>query len=291
MNEGERPGLLELTQVFEGSPHPLCILAMDGSLRFANRALAEMAGRAHPIPQGTPCSELLPGTLCDGADCPRVLLLRGRPRVECEVDIRRPDGSVMACNVTAWPVRDEAGGVVAIIKHLHDITPWKRARDEAQRHARERMEQQADLARKVAALRELINSVEREKEEVRQGVLKNVETILMPMLQGLERELPPERHRLVQMLRDGLEEITSPMAGRLSREFASLTPAELRICHLIRRGLSAKEIGKVEHISPATVHTHRHHIRRKLGLANQEVNLAAFLKNFFTESGPETARK
>jgi len=268
MSEGERPGLLELTQVFEGSPHPLCILAMDGSLRFANRALAEMAGRAHPIPQGTPCSELLPGTLCDGADCPRVLLLRGRPRVECEVDIRRPDGSVMACNVTAWPVRDEA-----------------------QRHARERMEQQADLARKVAALRELINSVEREKEEVRQGVLKNVETILMPMLQGLERELPPERPRLVQMLRDGLEEITSPMAGRLSREFASLTPAELRICHLIRRGLSAKEIGKVEHISPATVHTHRHHIRRKLGLANQEVNLAAFLKNFFTESGPETARK
>jgi hypothetical protein len=48
--------------------------------------------------------------------------------------------------------------------------------------------------------------------------------------------------------RRNLEEITSPLADRLSRRFLKLTPAELKTCNMIRMGLSTKEIADIRHV-------------------------------------------
>jgi PAS domain S-box-containing protein len=57
-----------------------------------------------------------------------------------------------------------------------------------------------------------------------------------------------------------------------------LTPREMEVCQHIRDGLSSKEIASRLSISPKSVQTHRNHIRRKLGLLNQAMNLAGYLR-------------
>lgn len=63
----------------------------------------------------------------------------------------------------------------------------------------------------------------------------------------------------------------------------SLTPAETRVCDMIRRGLTTKEIANIQSISASTVSRHREHIRRKLGLTNKEVNLTTYLNTFMSD--------
>jgi ATP/maltotriose-dependent transcriptional regulator MalT len=61
----------------------------------------------------------------------------------------------------------------------------------------------------------------------------------------------------------------------LLKRFPSLSPAELKVCALIRAGLSSKEISTLLYISGRTVEVHRGRIRRKLG-----VGPGASLSNF-----------
>ena len=48
---------------------------------------------------------------------------------------------------------------------------------------------------------------------------------------------------------------------------------------MVRAGLATKEIAGLLGASAQTVDKHRNNIRRKLGLANKDVNLVSFLQN------------
>lgn len=139
-----------------------------------------------------------------------------------------------------------------------------------------RRERQA-LQESNIAMRELMARIQEEKHEIARAMQNNVDTVVLPMLEDLRRRLPEQYQRQLDILRFNLEEITSPFVDRISRAFQNLSPAELRVCEMVRRGLSSKEIAHVLHLSPSTVHRHREHIRRKLGLTNQGRNLVSFL--------------
>ena len=57
-----------------------------------------------------------------------------------------------------------------------------------------------------------------------------------------------------------------------------LTPQEKQICAFLKRGLSAKEIASLCHVSKRTVEKHREHIRKKFGIQNKKINLTIFLQ-------------
>lgn len=129
------------------------------------------------------------------------------------------------------------------------------------------------------ALRAIMARIEEEKLDISRSIQANVDKAIMPVLHAMALELPEGSRKYVDILRSSLVEITSPFINRLSREVLSLTPTEIRICDLIRGGMRTKEIAQIQGISEATVNRHREHIRRKLGLVNREVNLAAFLQS------------
>ncbi|HHH76637.1 MAG TPA: LuxR family transcriptional regulator [Phycisphaerae bacterium] len=138
--------------------------------------------------------------------------------------------------------------------------------------------------RKIAVL-EVFDGLRQEKADMVRQILVNVDHIIMPLLDELDREigLSSLGRKKVSMLRSRLRDITSPFAGRLMRRFTSLTPSEVRICDLIRQGMSSKEVASEEHISPATIRTYRYQIRRKLDLLNKRVNLASYLRTMMSE--------
>ncbi len=134
-----------------------------------------------------------------------------------------------------------------------------------------------------AALHGVLARIEDEKKDVQNAILANVDKVLLPILHAMETELPAPQQKYVALLQENLEEITSPFADKLSKAFMKLTTVEIRICDMIRRGQTTKEVAKIRNVSPATVARQRERIRKKLGIARTDTNLTTFLTTFLPE--------
>ncbi|MCF8229794.1 MAG: tetratricopeptide repeat protein [Bacteroidales bacterium] len=62
------------------------------------------------------------------------------------------------------------------------------------------------------------------------------------------------------------EKVHVDFFSKLKARCPSLTENEIRLCAYIKINLQAKEIARLLNISPATIFTNRHHIRKKIGL-------------------------
>ncbi len=151
-----------------------------------------------------------------------------------------------------------------VMVHTRDIT--------------ERAEAADALTSKNIALREVLSQVEAESEKIQKAIKTNMEKAVAPKLRALMQVVQPPESCLLEQLDKDLKDLVSPLMSRLETEFASLTPREMETAGMIRNGMSSKEIAGALHLSVETVHKFRHHIRKKLGLTNEEVNLASYLR-------------
>ena len=60
---------------------------------------------------------------------------------------------------------------------------------------------------------------------------------------------------------------------------SNLTPGETQVANFIRQGKTTKQIADLIGTATSTIDFHRRNIRRKLGLANKEINLQAYLQS------------
>ena len=79
-------------------------------------------------------------------------------------------------------------------------------------------------------------------------------------------------------IKRSLEDLTSSFGRKITLRDYKLTPREIQICNLIKRGLSSKEIARLLNISNFTVGRHRHNIRKKLKITNRKNNFNTFLQ-------------
>ena len=141
----------------------------------------------------------------------------------------------------------------------------------------EEKETEASIKQKDAALREIMSQIQHGKDEIGRQIQENLEKIVGPLLRDIRQNLPSQQQAQINMLEISLKEITSPFTSILSHEVDGLTPIEIRICWLIRSGMSTKEIARMRHISPATVRKHRENIRRKLDIQGKDISLTSHL--------------
>ncbi|HET6511719.1 MAG TPA: LuxR C-terminal-related transcriptional regulator, partial [Candidatus Kapabacteria bacterium] len=96
----------------------------------------------------------------------------------------------------------------------------------------------------------------------------DVRQSLSQLVNRLEKEVQDESgwHAFEQEF----EQLSGGFFKLLSAKHPNLTTAELKVCGLLRIGLSSKRIGGMLHISPSTVDTHRKHIRTKLALGDRK---------------------
>jgi DNA-binding NarL/FixJ family response regulator len=105
------------------------------------------------------------------------------------------------------------------------------------------------------------------------GEFKEATELYKDVLQ-LERELLVE-HR--QSIRIQLTENNQSFASRLLARAPELTATEIKLCELMLKFFSNKEIAKLLGISVLTVERHRFNIRKKLGLRSGSSLTAALL--------------
>ncbi|MCX7911833.1 MAG: LuxR C-terminal-related transcriptional regulator [Dehalococcoidales bacterium] len=176
-------------------------------------------------------------------------------------------------------LKEERALLDAVAEQIGTIATRISAEAELEEANRQLTVERQALQEANTALRTLLSQIEQEKQEIYRDIKVNMEKVIMPILDVLEPQLAPAQVRYVQMLRHGLEQITSPFINRLSRSFHSLTPTEITICNMIRSGMRTKEIAAARGVSEATINHHREKIRRKLRLTNQGTNLATFLQS------------
>lgn len=180
---------------------------------------------------------------------------------------------------------------------LNEITERKAAEEallmaqqDLERRVRERTDELATtnealqiereaLEQKNVALQEILNQIEEGKKQTSRQIQANVERVIIPVLETLAERVRPGNLEFVRILRNSLQEITSPFINQLENEFTRLTPREIEVCNMVKSGMSCKNIAATLNISVQTVLKQRSQIRKKLGIAKKNINLASFLKS------------
>lgn len=185
----------------------------------------------------------------------------------------RKDGKLISCQWFNTPltVTDKKGDIFGFLTIAQDITERKKAEELLQK-------QKKDLEQKNIALSEILGQIEIEKKQIKENVIINAETLLLPIIQKLR--LTGESRKYIQLLQKNLQELTSSFGTKLTEKRAKLTSREVEICNMIKNGLTSKEIASLLNISLRTAEKHRINIRNKLGIVNKNLNLTSFLQTF-----------
>ncbi len=126
----------------------------------------------------------------------------------------------------------------------------------------------------------LLQGVEREKFKLSADLRANVTELISPYLEKLKgTHLNAEQRMYLEILESNLTDMRSPFIKKLSQKHPNLSPMEVQVATLIKAGKENKEIAEILRISLNTVMTHRYHIRTKLGVKGEQVNLSAYLSS------------
>ena len=195
-----------------------------------------------------------------------------------------PVGEVTVCYLEEKPpsfegpfLHEERVLLDAIAERIGAIAMRINSERELTETNRQLMVERQTLQETNAALRTVTARVEEEKRDLYRDIRDNVEKVLMPIIHELYMSVPKTQRKFVELLRDNLEEISSPFVSRLSTKFQSLTPTEIQVSNMIKNGMRTKDVAELRGVSIATIHRHRERIRQKLGLTNSDINLATFL--------------
>jgi tetratricopeptide (TPR) repeat protein/DNA-binding CsgD family transcriptional regulator len=133
-----------------------------------------------------------------------------------------------------------------------------------------------ELSAIAMSLEERNNLIERLRRRI-VGEMEDAEQdagrLLDALLQEMALQPPPLSY---QEFSRKIDESQHELNRLLTTRFPALTPAELRVCALLRGNMSTKEIADLLSVTTRNVETHRYHIRQKMKLP-KDVNLITFL--------------
>jgi PAS domain S-box-containing protein len=151
---------------------------------------------------------------------------------------------------------------------------------------KERLRQEKSNRREMyVTLRNLMKAFEKEKSGIEKTISYKLEKIILPSLDKIRQEPSDEiRNGYLKVLREELIGLTRGFSHQLDGRFLALTRTEMKVCQLIKAGLSSKEVAVKMNLAYDTIQTHRKNIRRKLGLRGRKINLYSLLasKSFFS---------
>ena len=136
--------------------------------------------------------------------------------------------------------------------------------------------QKSALEQKNIALGEIIAQIEVEKRRIRDDFLTNANIVLFPILEKFITGKPTQKD--LHLFQYHLKGLSSSYGTKIIDRDLWLTPKEIEICNLVKAGFTNKDISRFLGISRQTAEGHRKRIRRKLGIANKNVNLTSYLR-------------
>jgi DNA-binding CsgD family transcriptional regulator len=174
------------------------------------------------------------------------------------------DGHEVWCYISCTLLRDWDRSPLYFVAHFQDISERIRSREQ--------------LRETNTALKVLLDGRDRDQAEKEREITAALENLVCPYLEKLQATpLDREQRTYVDLIRDNLDDIASPLVHGLATLEKRLTPTEFQVADLVRRGKTSQEIGELLRMSDAAVFFHRNNIRQKLGLRHSRINLRSHL--------------
>ena len=160
-----------------------------------------------------------------------------------------------------------------------DISHFRRAHEFSNDSTALLRQQKQMLEKHNQALNALLANIEIEKQNLKSSVSTSLEHFILPILKKLRRRGSPLDRRYLDLLEKNLSELTSSLGRKLVSAQWRLTPREIEICNMVKNNFSTKKIADTLCVSERTVEHHRNHVRKKLGLTKNGVNLISYLQS------------
>jgi len=174
---------------------------------------------------------------------------------------------------------DESGNLREIQSVGRDITELKMTEAALKSSESALREKNIELERKNVALTEVLEQIEQQKQQIKNEVNTNVEDLLIPALEKLISKGSKLDGQYLNLIKHSLKDLTASFGRKITEKSLKLTPREIQICNMIRRGLTSKEIAGLLNISLNTVGRHRHSIRKKAEIVEKKENLYNYLQS------------
>jgi len=169
-------------------------------------------------------------------------------------------------------------GTMERIVSLLDTTERKRAMEIIQKREEDLKAKTIELEELNAALKVLLKNREEDRRELEERVSSSLRELVIPYLERLKKNAVGVRQKSrIHVIESNLKVITSPFARKLTSRLLNLTPREIEVANFIKEGRTTKEIAEIMDVSKSAIDTHRHHIRKKLGLKNKKMNMRSYL--------------
>ncbi len=195
------------------------------------------------------------------------------------------DGHHIRVLLNATAKIDERGNVLYTRGSVVDVTEKEAVQEALKASTVELSKQKQSLEQKNYALREILAQIEIEKNSIKDDVMANVEKLVFPILMKLRRKGTALDKQHITLLEYNLKEITSGFGRAIGDHRWKLSPREIEICDMIKKGLSTKEMSGLLNTSLRTVDNHRNRIRKKLEISQKSINLTSYLQSLDNGKG------
>jgi PAS domain S-box-containing protein len=194
--------------------------------------------------------------------------------------IARGDGEQRWIGHTCLPVYDLQGRYLGHRCSNRDITYQKKIENDLNGQKQALIEKTISQEKANEALKALLDQRDTEKKSIEQAMVVNLKRFVFPYLEDLERlNTGKDAKAYVNIIRNNIEQLISPVSKNLSGAYLELTPTEIKVADLIRQSRSTKSIAAILKTSPSTVEKHRNKIRKKLNILKKKVNLQTYLNS------------
>jgi len=276
LTEALRRSEAEKTAILQGLRGLVNVRYLDPELRVVwdNTARTEL-GAGDRAKSKDYCYRVIRGrtTPCTFSCTPQESLKDGMMK---EREARLEDGRVFV--ERSNPVKGNSGAVEGVVFITLNITKHKRAEQELTRQEAEVVRKSRQLAETNTALRVLLRQQEGDQRELEERIVANVNQLVLPYVRKLKgMKLNESQLSYLEVAETNLRNIVAPFLRQVVSNFPHMTTQEIQVAALVRDGKSNKDMAELMNISLNTVESHRHNLRKKLGLQNKKINLRSYL--------------
>jgi PAS domain S-box-containing protein len=163
---------------------------------------------------------------------------------------------------------------------MNDVTEMISLRMKLSDFKKQIFEATAKLDNKSLALTEVINQVETEKEKIKKDIYNRIRNYFLKAKNSRKSVYSNYSKIAPELIVKKTRELIFARADEDGVNLKTiLSQRELKICSLIKKGYSSKEISKMLDISIRTTENHRNNIRKKLSITSNKTSLYNFLQN------------
>ncbi len=130
------------------------------------------------------------------------------------------------------------------------------------------------------AMRVLLDKRTEDHRRTEEIIRANLKELIDPYLERLENSgLRRSQKQLLDVIRMNLDEVVGSSMPELSSKYYMLSPNEVQVVNLIRKGKTTKEMSRLLNLSTRTIEAYRNSIRKKFNLKNKKINLRTYLSS------------